>query len=188
MYELFKDFGAAFATLVQSIVIAFGAYFAWKTIKCNSDIAKKRSTLDLITDVLQSDEFKQQLLVVNAMRKAREEPSSLYTQLRSPGVTDDQRNELRSKLMAAQFVLNKFSIMAIGIRNDALDEQSFKEYYYSTFVEIAGFLNAFMLSMRTIASNEIKSQNYVSNETVYEEIIWLLDRWRANPLRKLAAR
>lgn len=181
MYEIAKDFAGPLVTLIQTIVIGVGAYLAWATIKSNSEIAKKRATLDLITQVLQGEEYKSRLLIVNAMKKAGEQPGSLFTQLQS--ANGDQREQLKTKLHAAQFVLNKFSIMAIGIRNNALDEQSFKEYYYSTFVEISGFLQTFMMSVRAIASKEIENRDYVSNQTVYEEIIWLLERWRQSPLK-----
>lgn len=185
MCDLVSVFAGPAATLVQTIVIAIGAFVGWVTIKSNSDIAKKRATLDLITHVLQGPEYKEQLLIVRAMKKAGEDSGALFTHLTT--ATGDQHTRNRTNYLAAQFVLNKFSVMSIGIRNNALDEQSFKEYYYSTFVEVAGYLRGLMLSVRTAASKEIVSRNHVSNETVYEEIFWLLDRWKDNPLKSRAS-
>jgi hypothetical protein len=107
--------------------------------------------------------------------------------MKNTSLPETERQAAMEKFRAAQYVLKSLTIIANGIRNGSLDEQSFKEYYYSTLVETVEYLRAFILSIRQAASKQIHySKKYVSPDTVYSEIEQLLARWKASPLGNVA--
>jgi hypothetical protein len=181
-YEFWKDFAGPIATMIQNVILVLAAAIAWSTIKNNHAIAAKRATLDLIDQLSRDQVYKDSLRIVNSMRKVAKDTGSLWNDLASARAGSDDHKEAFARHQAAGYVLSRYSIFANGIRSGALDDELFKQYYYSTFIEVTQQLKGFMQSTRVVASNSIKARKYVTHETVYSEIEWLLEEWEAKPL------
>lgn len=181
MYEYFRDFAGPIATMVQNVILAAGAYVAWCTIQSNRKISAQRATLDVINQLASDEQYRDALRQINIMKKDKRDTGTIWSDLNDPAKASE-KDACRTRYRSAQYVLNRLAIIANGIKSGTLDEQSFKEHYYSTYVETVSYLHGFIHSVREEASERIKRRKYVSHETVYSELDWLLERWKLHPL------
>lgn len=185
MYEFMKDFAGPLATMLQNLILAVGAYFAWRTIKAQQAVAAKRATLDMIHHLTHDERYNAALKLVNKMRAEERDSGTIYSDMKNKSQSEENIKAALERYLAATEVLKRLSIIANGIKNGSLDEQSFKEYYYSTLVETVEYLRAFILSIRQAAGKQIHyAKRYVSPETIYAGMEELLARWKASPLGK----
>lgn len=194
-YDYVRDLGGPVMYLIQNIILAVTAYYALSSIKEDKRnsatqikhqeaIARKRATLDLIINMTADVEYNQARAVVVRMKNESINPAHLHERMSQRNNNDDDRKLARTQYMACQRVLNKFALFANGIQTEVLDENLFKSYYYSTYVTIIAFLRGYIIEVRNYASAQVAKTDKVSNDTIYQELIWLRDRWSATPLAK----
>ena len=162
-YNIAKDFAGPAVGLGATIV-------ALRAIRANKAVSGRRATLDMIFQLSKDVVYKEALKTVRQMRREGIDTGALLTNFRRGEGNPQEKDLHRSRFEAAQTVLNTLSIYANGIRSGALDEQSFKDYYFSTYVEIVGYLRGLMLSVRQTAKAQVKEHQYVSPETLYSEL------------------
>ena len=174
-YDFAKDFAGPLVGAAATII-------AWRTFRQTRAVASKRATLDLICQLAKDSHYNEALGKIRKMRRDSVDSGTLLTELRRKDGTLAEQDLRRERYEAARTVLNALSIYANGIRSGALDEQSFKDYYYSTYVEIVGSLGGLIESIRVQAKKVIKESKHVSADTLYSELIWLQERWKNAPL------
>jgi len=173
------------ATWVQNLILAIGLSLTLMTIRSQYAIARKQSTLQKIEAFRSDTKYQDALQKINLMRQQKIDPAGLNTVMRDTRRTQTDRDEARDRLLACNYVLGTFDLFAMGIRLHIIDDHIFKAYYYSTYIEIAEFLRTFISSRRDLAKQQIESKKYVSHETIYQDTLWLLQRWKDAPLQEI---
>lgn len=169
--------------ILQTLVFLAAAVIAGRTIRSNALIAAKRASLDAVQNLLLDEKFNHATRTLNKARRLGVRSGTVYNDAVNTALPEPQQNEARERQQAFQYWLNRLAIIATAIKNDALDEDMFKEVYFSTFMENSEYLKGYIESIRELAASTIKSK-VVHSSTAYAEIEYLSERWRKAPLAR----
>jgi hypothetical protein len=173
------------ATWAQNIILVVGLSLTIWTINSQYSIARKQSTLQKI-EILRSDQrYYESIRIINSMRSAQISPTSLITVSKDTSKSKEEQEKATNQLLACIYVIGNLDLIAMGIRLQIIDEDIFKNYYFSTFIVIVDFLENFISIMREQAKARINPGVAVSDKTLYQDTLWLLARWKLAPLKTI---
>lgn len=186
LYEVVKDFGGTAMTAVQNLILIAAAIIAFGTLRSNSEIARRRATVDLIIEMKKDLEFIDAKAELTRIRRLKTISIGAVLQtMHDPNVTESDRSKAKLAHKSASCFLSKMELFAVAIRCDVADEKLFKQYYYSSFIEMVDFLRPYISEIREHARTQIKNIKAVNHDTLYQDVIWLLDKWEKDNLVRL---
>lgn len=179
----FADYWTPIIAAGQTFVLICAAAIAIRQVKASRDVAAKRATYDAVMYLITEEKFRAATRVLNGLRKKGVLSSTLYAEANRVHASAESKSAAHENQQAAQLWLNRFAAIATAIRNNALDEQYFKEVYYSSFMVNTDYLDGYINSLREQAKSTLKPGSNVSSATAFQEILWLYNRWNKAPLQ-----
>jgi len=129
------------------------------TIRWTQAVAKRRATLDLVLSEQTDPEF---LELRNNFVNLRDE-GDLVAYAKTPKERAEPNAQIRS-------ILNRYELVAIGIKQKTIDEKSYKDWCRTTLVKDWLECKPFVMEIR----RQAKNPNF------YCELEWLAKRWANN--------
>lgn len=150
---------------IQTGVLCLSVIVAVVVIWYNGRIARRRATVDMIINEQKDIQYNEAYTVVSQL---------LANKQRLIDFAQDLDKECE-ELTALRFVLNRLEFVAQGIRQGAFEEQIYKNLKYTSIVNLWAEVLPLV--------EEIRRKHKVT--TYYQELEWLVNRWKENPIKKL---
>jgi len=157
---------AAIATAVAVTLSALTGFLIWAATR---HAASKRAALDIIKDHLgdkdwiDADEnYRNMHKDADKAARERNEDFSIETYLKQFALPAERFSEERSKILK---ILNRYEMIAVGIRQGSIDEKIYKLWYRSSVLRIFS---------ETILYIKERQQD---NPQAYRQFHWLAYRW-----------
>lgn len=152
-FGLWLQSGAIFLTFIGVIISA----------SVNRRIARRRATLDLIM----GEQSTEPLLSIRQKFIAMRDGGGLVQWADLSKAASNETSTIRS-------TLNRYELVAIGIKEKTLDKRVYKEYARTTVVRDWIALKPFVMERRRT----------ISTPTIYCEVEWLAKKWANSDEKK----
>ncbi|VVT04815.1 conserved hypothetical protein [Sphingomonas sp. EC-HK361] len=152
-------------------LVLISVFVAWLGIRNARAVARQKATLDIIEKFESTEHYRSLNEAFSATRKA-----GGFAALHDP-----QSDEERKARADVQDYLNHYELVAIGIRNNILDEKIYKEWMGSAVVRDWNAAASYIQRERW-RLNEAKD-DFVYRPRLYASYQWLASRFSRDALR-----
>ncbi|MFO7854483.1 MAG: DUF4760 domain-containing protein [Paracoccaceae bacterium] len=125
--------------LVVAVSVAAASFWAWRSIRENRAIARRRATLDLIERSESSDYYRRAAAAFSAVRRDPQGFEPLFA---------PTNPELQAQRRRVLDFLNHYELVAIGIRDGVLDEAFYRRWMRSVVIRDWAAAEAFVQHIR----------------------------------------
>ena len=153
----------------RGAVLLSGVLVAVVSISNLRTLARRKQTADALFAGRNDEEFKLGLQCVSKIHDADNSNIRSFAKLENKDC-----DEFKKML----YVLNHFEFVSIGIQHGIYDEEMYRDASYGTVVSLHEKVMPFIIAMR-----ETRKRN-----TIFQEFVWLADRWKSRPLKQKAAK
>ena len=162
-FELsFAESVSLLALLVQVVLV----FFAYKAIRKNEIMAKKRAVVDLILKQREDPTLKRAFKVMYECREKKGNLSDLFNK------AGEESQRIRDDVL---YALDQLEFIAVGIRLNAFDEDVYKDLQCSKIIKTWDSAAGFVMNLR----------QEKQTKTLYQDLERLAARWSANPIKEL---
>lgn len=162
-FELsFAESVSLLALFVQIVLV----FFAYKAIRKNEIMAKKRAVVDLILKQREDPTLKRAFKVMYECREKKGNLSDLFNK------AGEESQRIRDDVL---YALDQLEFIAVGIRLNAFDEDVYKDLQCSKIIKTWDSAAGFVMNLR----------QEKQTKTLYQDLERLAARWSANPIKEL---
>jgi hypothetical protein len=154
--------------IVSLTTAMLAAWLAWQSIENARDIARRKATLDLIEKAESSDHYRQ---LVDSFGVIMREALLCH-------LIDKSASELAPERAALIDYLNHYELVSIGIRNNVLDQDMYRLWMQTAFIDTWNDVAPWVQAIRMRNRNPVDPTAY--NPKAYEHFGALAQRWSPN--------